>query len=381
MNKPSREFQIFVKPAGARCNLRCRYCYYLEKKALYGRAGRMRMPDEILKKYIIGLIEASTGGDIFFSWHGGEPTLAGIDFFRKAVRLQKKYAPAGSRIINGIQTNATLLNAEWCRFFSDEGFFAGVSIDGPEELHNSQRIFRDGKASFKKVQEGYELLKKHNVPTELLTVVSAENAVYPLEVFRFLKSLGPDYITFLPLVEREQGSDSGVTADSVLPEAFGSFLTTIFDEWVVRDIGRIKIQIIEEAARIAFGQEHTLCIFKKTCGGVPVVEHNGDFYSCDHFANKNHLVGNINKISLNELLDSEKQIKFGKDKLDTLPEYCIICEVRDMCNGECPRNRFVNTSDGKPGLNYLCPGYKMFFNHITPFVKAIAAEWGKGEGG
>jgi uncharacterized protein len=378
MNMPSREFQIFLKPAGAECNLRCRYCYYLEKKTLSGRAGPLRMTDELLKKYIIGLIEASTDNDIFFSWHGGEPTLAGIEFFRKAVSLQKKYAPAGTRIINGIQTNATLLNAEWCSFFSEEGFFAGVSIDGPEELHNSFRIFSDGKGSFRKAMRGYELLKKYNVRAELLTVVSAENAAHPLEVYRFLKSLGPEYITFLPLVERELGSKSGVTADTVSAEAFGSFLTTIFDEWVAGDIGLTKIQIIEEAARTAFGQEHTLCIFKKICGGVPVVEYNGDFYSCDHFADKKHLTGNISEISLADLLDSEKQKKLGKDKLDTLPEYCIICEVRDMCNGECPRNRFVNTPDGKPGLNYLCPGYKMFFNHITPFVKAIAAECGKG---
>jgi uncharacterized protein len=376
MNKPSREFQVFVKPAGAECNLRCRYCYYLEKKALYGK-GLMHMPDEILERYIVGLIEASTGDDIFFSWHGGEPTLAGLDFFRKAVEMQKKNAPAGSRIINGIQTNATLLNDEWCRFFSDEGFVVGVSIDGPEELHNSMRVFSDGKASFKKALSGYELLRKHNVPAELLYVVSAANANHPREVYRFLKSLGPEYITFLPLVQREHGTDSGVSADSVSPEAFGSFLATIFDEWVAQDIGRIKIQIIEEAARTAFNQEHTLCIFKRTCGGVPVVEHNGDFFSCDHFTDREHLIGNINETSLSELLDSERQKEFGDKKLNTLPQCCIICEVREMCNGECPRNRFINTPDGKTGLNYLCRGYKMFFNHITPFVEAIAAEWGK----
>jgi uncharacterized protein len=335
------------------------------------------MSDEILCKYVIGLIKASTEKNIFFSWHGGEPTLAGIDFFRRAVKLQKKYQPSGSRVLNGMQTNATLLNEEWCKFLSDEGFLVGVSIDGPEELHDNFRIYKDGKGSFKKTLCGYELLKKYNVTTELLTVVNAANAIFPLEVYRFIKNLGSEYITFLPLVQRDYGSDSGVSTISVPPVEFGSFLTAIFDEWIAQDIGRIKIQIIEEAARTAFNQEHTLCIFKKTCGGVPVVEHNGDFYSCDHFTDKGHLIGNINEISLAELLDSERQEKFGQEKLKTLPEYCLVCEVREMCNGECPRNRFIKTPANEPGLNYLCPGYKRFFKHVKPFVEAIGKEWSK----
>jgi len=375
MNPPSREFQVFVKPVGAECNLSCRYCYYLDKAELYEHKGLITMSNEILEKYIILHIEASTEPDIRFSWHGGEPTLAGLDFFRQVVNLQQKHRPSGRNIINGMQTNATLLNDEWCKFLKSEGFFVGVSIDGPEELHNKFRVSKDKAGSFKKTLHGYELLKKHNVQTELLTVVNAENVNFPHEVYRFLKQLGSKYMTFLPLVEREPGSSSGISSISVPTEAFGSFLSIIFDEWVNEDIGSIKIQIIEEAARTAFNQEHTLCIFKKTCGGVPVVEHNGDFYSCDHYVDREHLIGNINEKPLTQMLDSAEQQAFGLAKLITLPEYCLECEVRDMCNGECPKNRFIKSPSGEPGLNYLCPGYKRFFNHIKPFVNAIAEEW------
>jgi uncharacterized protein len=374
-NPLSREFQVFVKPVGAECNLRCRYCYYLDKADLYNQSGLLRMTDEILEKYIILHLEASTEPDISFSWHGGEPTLAGLDFFRQVVNLQKKLRPSGRNIINGIQTNATFLNDNWCKFLASEGFFVGVSIDGPEELHNKFRVSKNKAGSFRKTLNGFELLKKHNIPTEILTVVNAENVNFPHEVYRFLKQLGSKYMTFLPLVEREPGSHSGASSISVAAEAFGSFLSTIFDDWVNVDIGNIKIQIIEEAARTAFNQEHTLCIFKKTCGGVPVVEHNGDFYSCDHYADKEHLIGNINKKSLIELLETDEQQAFGLAKLITLPEFCLECEVRDMCNGECPKNRFIKSPFGEPGLNYLCPGYKRFFSHVRPFVKAIAEKW------
>lgn len=328
------------------------------------------MTDENLEKYIILHIEASTEPDISFSWHGGEPTLAGLDFFRKVVNLQQRRKPSGRNIINGIQTNATLLNDNWCKFLASEGFFVGISIDGPEELHNKFRVSKGKAGSFRKTLNGYELLKKHNIPTELLTVVNAENVNFPNEVYSFLKQLGSKYMTFLPLVEREPGSHSGASSISVPAAAFGSFLSTIFDEWVTEDIGSIKIQIIEEAARTAFNQEHTLCIFKKTCGGVPVVEHNGDFFSCDHYVDKEHLIGNIYKISLTEMLDSDEQQAFGLAKFVTLPEYCLECEVRNMCNGECPKNRFIKSPSGEPGLNYICPGYKSFFNHIKQIGRA-----------
>ena len=373
----SREFQVFVKPVGAECNLGCLYCYYLEKAELYDASGLTMMQDETLEKYIIRHIEASTEPDISFSWHGGEPSLAGLDFFRKVVKLQQNHLPPDRNIINGIQTNATLLDEEWCKFLADQSFFAGVSIDGPQELHNKYRISKDKRGSFRKTLNGYELLRKHNVQTELLTVVNAENVNFPLEVYGFLKQLGSNYITFLPLVEKKSESDSGDSNISVPAEAFGAFLCKIFDDWVAEDIGMIKIQIIEEAARTAFNQDHTLCIFKKTCGGVPVVEHNGDFYSCDHYVDKEHLIGNINELSLAEMLDSERQKAFGEAKRAGLPRYCLDCEVLDMCNGECPKNRFIRTPSGEPGLNYLCSGYKRLFNHIRPFVDAISEEWGE----
>jgi uncharacterized protein len=375
MTQQSREFQIFAKPVGATCNLSCLYCYYLEKADLYKDLGLGFMSYDILEKYIIQHINAGTDPVIRFSWHGGEPTLAGLDFFRKVVELQRKYKSAGQKILNGIQTNGTLINSEWCKFLAGENFFVGISIDGPEEIHNKFRISKDKRGSFKKTLNGFEFLRKHNVQTELLTVVNIENVNFPLEVYRFLKQLGSKYLTFLPLVEKDPGSDSGASKISVPSKAFGSFLSTIFDEWVAEDIGRIKIQIIEEAARTAFDQGHTLCIFKKICGGVPVIEHNGDFYSCDHYVDKEHLIGNINELSLAEVLDSNRQKNFGQAKLNTLPEYCLSCEVRDMCNGECPKNRFIKTPSGESGLNYLCPGYKRFFNHVKPFVDAIANEW------
>jgi uncharacterized protein len=377
MPQNSREFQVFVKPAGAECNLQCQYCYYLDKKKLYKNTRLQLMSDEILERYIIELIRATNEKEIFFSWHGGEPTLAGIEFFRKAITLQKKLTPPGRNIVNGIQTNATLLNEEWCRFLADENFFAGVSIDGPEDLHDKLRISKDKSGSFRKTLNGYWLLKRHNIKTELLTVISSVNAGFPKEVYSFLKELGSEYITFLPLVQREAGSVSGATSISVKSEEFGSFLTTVFDEWIKEDIGKIKIQIIEEALRTSFNQDHTLCIFKRTCGGVPVVEYNGDFYSCDHFVDENHLAGNILEKSLSEMLDSSQQKLFGSAKQNDLPKYCLECEVLKMCNGECPKNRFIKTPSGESGLNYLCRGYRQFFNHISPFANAISEVWSK----
>jgi uncharacterized protein len=373
MIKTSRPFQVFLKPAGSACNLRCSYCYYLETLAGLPRYGLM--PDEILEKYIIDHFDAAAGPDYFFSWHGGEPTLAGIDFYRRAVSFQKKHQPAGSVTTNGIQTNATLISDEWCRFFSAENFYVGVSIDGPGDLHNRARTSASGEGSFSKTIAGYEMLRKYGIRNEILCVVSSINSSYPLEVYRFLKGLGAEYMTFLPLVIRNETVSHGAENISVEPEAFGDFLCTIFDEWLADDIGRIRIQIIEESIGTVFSNDHTLCIFKKICGGVPVVERNGDFYSCDHFVDSRYLVGNINSSTLSELLDSEAQRDFGEAKFKTLPKYCLKCEVLDMCNGECPKNRFVFAPGGEPGLNYLCRGYRKFFNHIRSFTEAVAAEW------
>lgn len=375
MQKDFREFQIFAKPAGAICNLGCSYCYYLEKKSLYQGNSDFLMTDEILEKYIIQHISATTEKIITFSWHGGEPLLAGIDFYRKAVEIQKLYKPFNSEIFNGIQTNGTLLDREWCSFFSEEKFVVGISIDGPAELHNRYRVTRDGKGSFEKVLEGFNLLKSYGILPEILCVVNAENVDQPRVIYDFFKSLEVRYISFLPLVEKHTESQSGVTEKSVSAEKFGQFLCTIFDEWVGNDIGRIKIQIFEEALRSSFNQDHTLCIFKKNCGGVPVIEHTGDFYSCDHYVNSDHLLGNISGHSLADFLDSKKQKEFGLSKSQSLPQYCLNCEVLSMCNGECPKNRIIPSPDGEPGLNYLCPGYKIFFNHCRPFVDAISEAW------
>ena len=375
MKTVSREFQVFAKPAGSACNLRCRYCYYLEKKKLYPDTDHFLMAYNILEEYIKQHIEASTESTINFSWHGGEPLLAGINFYRNVLRLQSSYNREGRRIVNGIQTNGTLLNEEWCRFFAEEGFIIGMSIDGPEEPHNKFRRTKDDRTTWQKVISGFQLLKKHSVIPEILCVVNSENVKNPLVIYDFFKHIGAKYITFLPLVEPETDSTGGVSRNSVPSEEFGHFLCEVFDTWVENDIGEIKIQVFEEVARTAFDQEHTLCIFKKNCGGVPVVEHNGDFYSCDHYVDKDRLLGNIMDHSLTSFLESERQKLFGLSKSISLPEYCIECEVRAMCNGECPRNRFILTPEGEPGLNYLCKGYRCFFNHCRPFVEAIAEAW------
>lgn len=375
MTMISREFQVFAKPVGSNCNLNCRYCYYLEKKSLYPETDHFLMTDDILEEYIIQHIQASTEDVINFSWHGGEPLLAGIDFYRKALRLQSTHKPAGKTILNGIQTNGTLINEEWCKFIEKEGFIIGISIDGPAEFHNTFRRTKDGDNTWQQVIRGYQLLKQHGVSPEILCVVNSENVRHPLVIYNFLKQMGAKYITFLPLIEPDDDSSRGVSSNSVPSEEFGFFLSDVFDNWVEYDIGEIKIQIFEEAARTAFNQEHTLCIFKVNCGGVPVIEHNGDFYSCDHYVNKDYMIGNIMNHSMTGFLESQRQIKFGKAKSGTLPRYCIECEVRTMCNGECPKNRFILTPDGEAGLNYLCKGYKYFFNHCRPFVEAIADAW------
>ncbi len=375
MTRVSREFQVFVKPAGPLCNLDCRYCCYAGKDRLYPNEESFRMPDDLLEEYIVQHIRACGEPVIPFSWHGGEPTILGLDYFRKIVTLQKKHQPAGRRIVNGIQTNGTLLNEDWCRFLAAEGFHVGISIEGPQEMHDRYRRARDGKPVFEQVLRGYQLLRQHKVPCEILCVVGAHNVESPSKVYRFLRQLEAPYLSFLPLVERRPEAPGGVSERAVPAEAWGAFLCAVFDEWAARDIGRVKVQIFEEAVRPAFGQEHTLCIFKEVCGGVPVVEHNGDFYCCDHFVDSEHRLGNIRETPLANLLDNPAQQAFGRAKWDTLPQYCRVCEVRVMCNGECPKNRFLQTPAGEPGLNYLCAGYRQFFNHCEPFAAQVAALW------
>lgn len=378
MHLVSRSFQLFVKPIGALCNLGCAYCYYLDKQDLYA-GNPVRMPEELLEKYIIQHLQTFTEEPILFSWHGGEPTLAGLDFYKKAVELQKRHNTQNKPIVNGIQTNGVNLDDDWCRFLSSENFLVGISLDGTQELHDKYRVSKSGEATFDRVLDGYDLLRKYHINTEILCVINASNVNHPLEVYTFFKSLGTKYISFLPLVNRDLRSETGVTPDSVPAKAFGDFLIAVFEEWKENDIGRIQIQLFEEAFRPAFKQEHTLCVFKESCGGVPVLEKNGDFYSCDHFVSKEYLIGNIKQSHLTDLLDDPRQVAFGMAKLNTLPHYCLQCEVLEMCNGECPKNRFIQTPEGENGLNYLCEGYRKFFNHCTPFVNAIADLVGSNE--
>ncbi|MEE9564309.1 MAG: anaerobic sulfatase maturase [Candidatus Hydrothermarchaeaceae archaeon] len=375
MAKASREFQVFAKPIGSVCNLGCHYCYYLKKEHLYPKGESFRMPDGILEEYIVQHIEASPEPVINFSWHGGEPTVLRLDYFRKIVALQRKHQPPNRRIANGIQTNGILLDEEWCRFLAEEGFVVGLSLDGPQEMHDRYRVTKDQKPTHEQTMRGYNLLQRHRIYTDILCVVNKHNVQHPTQVYQFFKEIKAPYLTFLPLVEPQPDIEDGVSQRTVSAEAWGVFLSTVFDEWIDQDIGQVKVQIFEEAARTAFGQEHSLCIFRPTCGDVPVIEHNGDFFSCDHYVDAEHCLGNIQETPLVELLESPAQRAFGQAKLDTLPLYCQECEVRAMCNGGCPKNRFLRTPDGEAGLNYLCRGYKRFFSSCRPFITEIAALW------
>jgi uncharacterized protein len=380
MAKVSHEFQVFAKPGGPACNLNCRYCYYLKKKTLYRGGDPFHMPDDILEQYIVQHIDASDAPVINFSWHGGEPTVLGLDYFRKIAALQHKHKPIGKQIRNGIQTNGTLLNEDWCRFFAKEGFGVGLSLDGPKELHDLYRVNKKQEPTYEQAIRGYALLQKHQIPFDILCVVHDQNVRHPIEVYRFFKQIGARYLGFLPLVEL-RSDELGVSDRTVPAAAFGDFLCTIFDEWQNHDIGHMRVQIFEEAIGTAFGQEHALCIFRKTCGDIPVIECNGDFFSCDHFVDMDHCLGNIRETTLVELLERPSQRAFGQAKLDRLPLFCKTCEVLEMCNGGCPKDRFLQTPDGEEGLNFLCAGYKRFFTHCQPFVAELSAQWREKQSG
>lgn len=371
------DFQIFAKPVGSSCNLSCTYCYYLDKEPNDYGFGILRMSDELLENYIINHIEATNGDIVMFSWHGGEPLLAGIPFYRKALEFQNRFLPRGKRVLNGLQTNGTLLDKEWCQFLSGNGFFVGLTLDGPQKFHDQFRINNGGIGTFNQVLKGFHMLRQYGIIPEILCVVNSSNVEHPLLVYSFLRDLGPEYLTFLPLVNKdsEKESHNAVTADSVSSEAFGDFLIAIYEEWMYRDIGKIKIQVIEEALRTAFNQDHTLCIFKKECGGVPIVTHSGDVYSCDHYVDGDHFMGNLMNVPLQEMLNSDIQTDFGRKKRTMLPAICKSCPVLSMCNGECPKNRFITTPDGEFGLNYLCSGYRKFFTHLQPFIEEVRKNW------
>jgi uncharacterized protein len=370
---------VLAKPTGAICNLACSYCFFLDKELLYP-GSRFRMSDEVLENYIRQLIAAHRSPQVTVGWQGGEPTLMGIDFYRRAIELQEKYRKPGMTFENTMQTNGTLLDDEWCRFFKENNFLIGISIDGPRELHDIYRVDKKGEGSFDRVMKGLSLLQKHGVEYNVLTTVNRVNADHPLDVYRFLRDeAGTDWIQFIPVVERinegertlYQKGDT-VSDRSVQPEQFGSFLSLIFDEWVRNDVGRVFVQTFEASARRWMGLPSGMCVFEETCGMGLALEHNGDLYSCDHFVEPDYLLGNIMEKSIGELAASEKQYRFGQDKRDTLPKVCRECDVFFACRGECPKNRFLTTPAGEPSLNYLCKGWKAFFRHIDFPMQILA---------
>jgi len=363
-------FHVLAKPRGAICNLHCAYCFYLAKEQLYPGSG-FRMSDELLERFVRQTIEAHRAPDVTFTWQGGEPTLMGLDFFRRAVELQRTYRKPGTRIHNALQTNATLLTDEWCRFFQEHGFLIGVSLDGPRRCHDPYRVDWKGSPTFDRVMAGIELLRKHRVDVNVLACVHASNAGDGLEVYRFLRDEArAPMIQFIPVVERDEAGR--VSDRSVTGRQYGDFLIAVFDEWVRRDVGRVFVQIFDVALGVWFGHPSTLCVFAETCGDAVALEHNGDVYPCDHFVEPRHKLGNIAQTPLAVLVASPEQRRFGLDKRDSLPRHCRECDVRFVCNGGCPKDRFLVTPDGEPGLNYLCEGYKAFFEHVGRPMRIMA---------
>ncbi|MHB8120310.1 MAG: anaerobic sulfatase maturase [Methanothrix sp.] len=376
-------FHLLAKPTGALCNLGCKYCFFLSKKNLYPGSS-FKMSDELLETYIRQYIEAQRIAQATIAWQGGEPTLMGLDFFRRSIQYQQKYKHPKMTIQNTMQTNGTLLDDEWCKFFHKNNFLIGLSLDGPRDLHDAYRVDKAGKPTFDRVMKAARLMRKHKVDFNILTTVHAANADYPLEVYRFLRDeVKTNFIQFIPIIERENdtGFQEGdrVTDRSVKAEQYGRFLISIFDEWVRKDVGRTYVQIFDVALAAWSGMPPGICAFSPTCGTAMAMEHNGDMYSCDHFVEPKYLLGNINERNMTQLAGSRKQRKFGQDKLDTLPAYCRRCEVCFVCNGECPKNRFIKTPDGETGLNYLCAGYKEFFRHIDGPMRFMAHELRQGK--
>ena len=390
-----RHFHVLAKPTGAVCNLDCKYCFFLSKELLYP-GERLRMADDLLEIYIRQLLESQPGPEISVAWQGGEPTLMGLDFFRRAVSCVQHHRRPGTVIEHTIQTNGTELTPEWCEFFREHQFLVGLSLDGPREMHDLYRVDKGGRPTFEKVMAAARLMQSHRVEFNILTTVHAGNANHPLEVYRFLRDeVGTKFIQFIPIVERvtaeilplanrgwgERGSDprplyvqeGGLVTDrSVRPEAWGRFLSAIFDEWIERDVGTVFVQMFDAALASWVGAPAAMCIFAETCGNAVALEHNGDLYSCDHFVEPKHLLGNIRKVHMLQLVGSQQQARFGAAKRDSLPAYCRSCEVRFACHGECPKNRFISTPAGEPGLNYLCAGYKSFFTHIDRPMRLMA---------
>ena len=379
----ARPLYVMLKPIGAACNLACNYCYYLEKSNLYKHQPKRQMSEELLERFVKDYIEAQTMNEVVFTWHGGEPTLRPLSFYQKAVELQKKYA-RGRIIHNSLQTNGTLLTDEWCRFLKENNWLVGISIDGPEELHDRYRRDSQGKPSWKRVMEGIRLLQHYGVEWNAMAVVNRYNADHPQAFYRFFKSIGCQYIQFTPIVERNvqhadgrhlasinDADDAPVTDFSVTPEQWGNFLCGLFDEWVKQDIGKVFVQIFDSMLANWVGVAPGTCIYAKECGHAGVMEFNGDVYSCDHFVFPQYKLGNINEHTLIEMLYGEKQRRFSQLKYNKLPRQCKECRWAFACHGECPKNRFVNDRYGNPGLNYLCAGYRRFLEHIAPTMNEM----------
>jgi len=393
LNTP-HAFHLLAKPTGAVCNLDCKYCFFLSKEMLYP-GSRFRMADELLETYIRQLLESHRSREVMVAWQGGEPTLMGLDFFRRSIDYAEKYKKPHQQVTYSIQTNGTKLDDKFCSFFKEHNFLVGLSVDGPREMHDAYRVNKGGTGTFDQVMRGLDYLKKHQVEFNILCTVHAANQDHPLEIYRFFRDqLEAEHIQFIPIVERStmqmlplanEGwnelvgesrplyTQTGnlVTERSVGAEQYGQFLTAIFDEWVRRDVGKVFVQLFDVTLGAHVGQ-HSLCIFSPTCGQALALEHTGDLYSCDHFVEPDYLLGNIQDRHMIELVSSDQQRKFGQDKLDTLPKYCQECEVRYACHGGCPRNRFIETPDGESGLNYLCAGYKLFFNHVEAPMQMMA---------
>ena len=387
-------FHILGKPTGAICNLDCKYCFFLSKEMLYP-GSRFRMADELLETYIKQMLESNQVPEVNLAWQGGEPTLMGLDFFKLSVAYAEKHRRPDQQILHSMQTNGTQLDDEWCAFFKEHNFLIGLSVDGPKEMHDTYRVNKGGQGSFDQVMRGLRYLQKHEVDYNILCTVHAANADHPREIYRFFRDeLDATFMQFIPIIERvteeimpladigwserdggerplylQAGSD--ITTRSVGGEQYGRFLSEIFEEWVRRDVGKIYVQLFDVTLASHVGQ-HSLCVFSPTCGNALALEHNGDLYACDHYVEPDYLLGNIQETHMIELIASPQQRKFGQDKLDTLPQYCLDCEVRFACHGGCPKNRFIETPSGEPGLNYLCAGYKHFFNHVDRPMRMMA---------
>lgn len=395
MQESPKTYHLLAKPAGSSCNLSCQYCFFLSKENLYPPRESALMDEATLDRYIRGVMHSSPGPQVEIAWQGGEPMLRGLDFYRRSVRLAERYRRPDQRVLHTIQTNGTLIDDAWAAFFKRHNYLVGISIDGPRALHDAYRVNKQGGGSFDDVVRGWDCLQRHGVDVNILCTIHAANADHPLEVYRFFRDeLKAQYIQLIPIVERatpqtialanqgwggRKGADrplykqegSLVTERSVKAEQFGKFLTSIFDEWVRRDVGRVYVTTFDVALGSWLGQ-HNACIIAPTCGGALVLEHNGDVYSCDHFVEPDHRLGNIKDTPLQVLVTSEQQRRFGQNKFDTLPRYCRECPVLFACYGECPRNRFISAPDGEAGLNYLCAGYKAFFSHIDTPMKTMA---------